>query len=302
MAIALRAWDAMLPAQREAAVRLLKQHPRYEKDFAAMMPSAIPPGERDRWLFAHAATWPDYIWKIRLTSPADFHKYFHASWHVTGQPIALDPKDQGTFVPLRPPATTQDLNRLTVKEALPLVTAELEDTQRPAAERAVALCWVLHLTGDLHEPCHAASLISNRFKAPDGDHVATRVPVIAAGHPIGLHQYWDSLFCNSTDWAELLKWDQGVLHDPALQPDALPELRDHPTSDDWIAESYAIARRDVYSPEVRAEIVAQDADPSKAFRPIRLSDDYMQHAKEICRRRGTLAALRLAKTLSRITE
>lgn len=267
-----------------------------------MVPANVPAADRDRWLFACAATWPDYVWKIRVTAPGDFHKYFHAGWHVIGQPVALDPNAQAALAPLKPPATTQDPNRLTVREALPLMTAVLDDARRPAAERAVALCWVMHLTGDLHEPCHCASLISNRFKAPDGDHVATRLIVIRSGnaHPVGLHQYWDSLFCTSTDWAELQSWDRGVIDDPALQPGALPELHGHPSVDDWIAESYAIAARDVYSPDVRAAVAAQDADPSREWEPVPLGDDYLRRAREIGRRRGALAALRLAATLASV--
>lgn len=297
MAVALRAWDAMSPADRAAAVSLIEQHPRFESDFLRRMLGNIPPEEIDWWIFASAATWPDYIWQIRLTSPRDFHKYFHARWHVIGAPIMLDP---AIAPPTMRTPTTQDLNQLTIKEALPLVTAELSDAHLSSADRAVALCWVLHLTGDLHEPCHAASLISSRFKAPDGDHVATKLPVIATNHPTGLHQYWDSLFNNSTDWAKLKEWEREVLADPALQPLALPELRDHPTSDEWIAESHAIAAQDVYSPDIRASVAAQDGDSSRTFEPIYLSEDYMRHAREIGRRRGALAGLRLAATLSNV--
>jgi hypothetical protein len=297
MAIALRAWDAMSPASRAAAVSLIKQHPRFESDFIHRMPANIPAEDRDRWIFASAATWPDYIWQIRITSPRDFHKYFHAGWHVIGEPIMLD---AGAKPPTLRKPTTQHLNQLTIKEALPLVTAELKDAHLSPADRAVALCWVLHLTGDLHEPCHTASLISNRFKAPDGDHVATKLPIIATNHPVGLHQYWDSLFNNSTDWAKLLDWEHDILMDPSLQPSALAELRDHPNSDEWIEESHAIAAQDVYTPGVRAAVAVQDGEPAKAFQPIRLSEDYMRHAREIGRRRGALAALRLARTLSNV--
>lgn len=302
MATALRTWDALTPAQRAAAVSLIKQHPRFDKDFLARMPADIPPADRDQWIFAKAATWPDYIWQFRLTDPRDFHRYFHASWHVIGQTVTLDPNDRNP--PKRWMPDGKDVSVLNVKQALPYVTAQLNDTHLPPADRAVALCWVMHLTGDLHQPCHTASLFSRRFKAPDGDHVAVNLPVYTSaanaskGHASGLHQYWDSLYCTSTDWRQLLAWDRGVLADPALQPAALPELKEHPASDQWVAESYELAVHDVYTPEVRAAVAAQDADPSQAFQPIRLSDDYMRRAREIGRRRGALAGLRLAATLS----
>ena len=34
--------------------------------------------------------------------------------------------------------------------------ATARNSNAPAAERAIALCWVLHIVGDMHEPEHAA--------------------------------------------------------------------------------------------------------------------------------------------------
>ena len=74
MLIALVAYDALSPEKRDALTTLLEAHPR----FAADLTSAIPPAlasrsERARWLFAHAATWPDLI----RGQPA----YDHGTWH-----------------------------------------------------------------------------------------------------------------------------------------------------------------------------------------------------------------------------
>jgi hypothetical protein len=298
MAVAVRAWDEMKPETRAAAVRLLKQHPRYKVDLAPRMPAGLSSEDQDLWLFAFSATWPDYVWKIRFTSPRDFKQYFHAGWHVIGEQVSLDPTMQGTM-PVMPHSTSTDLNSLNIRDALPLVTKDLSDGSLSPAQRAVALCWVLHLTGDLHEPCHAASLFSNRFKAPDGDHVATQLPVVAGPQKSGLHQYWDSLYCNSTNLDVLKKWDADQLANPALQRSALPQLVSHPDVDGWVAESFAFAKESVYTKEVRDAVSQQDADPSVEFKPIVLSDDYMARAREIGRERGVLAGLRLADTLEK---
>jgi hypothetical protein len=155
----------------------------------------------------------------------------------------------------------------------------------------------MHLTGDLHEPCHSASLCSNRFKAPDGDHVATKIPAVAGESKTGLHGYWDSLYCNSTKLDDLKKWDADQLAEPTLQRAALPQLLSHPNVDDWVAESFAAAKEFVYTTQVRDAIAAQDADPTVDFKPIVLSESYMIKAREVCRQRGVLAGLRLADTL-----
>lgn len=299
MAVAMRAWDELDSRTRESAIRLLKLHPRYATDFSPKMPAGLSAEDQDLWLFTFAATWPDYVWKIKFTSARDFQKYFHASRHVIAEPVALDSKMQ-TAMPGIKSSSNSSPSSLTIRDALPVVTRELSDTSLSAGDRAVALCWVLHLTGDLHEPCHSASLFCRRFKAPGGDHVATLIPVIAGQQKCGLHQYWDSLYCNSTDLDVLKKWDLNQRSSPNLQRTALAELTSHPGVDDWVAESFVIAKASVYDPEVRASIAMQDTDLSATFRPIVLSEKYMARAREIARKRGVLAGLRLADTLKKV--
>lgn len=158
----------------------------------------------------------------------------------------------------------------------------------------------MHMTGDLHEPCHTASLVCNRFKAPDGDHVATKLPVTVAGKPRGMHSLWDSMYCNSIDMSVLKAWEQDIARDPALQREALPELSRDTTVASWVAESFELAKQWVYDADVRAAIAAQEADPSAPFKPIDLSEAYVQKAQEICRKQGALAGFRLADTLAKV--
>ena len=52
-------------------------------------------------------------------------------------------------------------------KALTFNVGELKNPQKSAAEKAIAICWVEHIIGDLHQPLHAASLYSPEF--PKGD-------------------------------------------------------------------------------------------------------------------------------------
>ena len=301
MAIAVRAWDAMGPADRAAAVRLIKQHPRYAADVLANMPKDLSPADQDLWTFAFFATWPDYISQVRMrfVAPAAYREYPHGSWHVVGLPVTLDPAQQPSVPP--PPPPTGNPYNYPVLDALPFVTGQLCDRTLPASQRSVALAWVMHLTGDLHEPCHCASLVSKRFPPPDGDHVAVKLRIATSpGHTTGLHQYWDSLYCTKEDLPSLKAWDAAILADPSLSPDALPQLRRDTTVKSWVEESYQLAQHDVYDGEVRAAVAAQDADPKMPWAPIQLSAAYKDHAKGIGRRVGALAGLRLADTLSHV--
>ena len=48
MVMAIRALDDMKPGDLGAAIKLLKQHPSYEADFAAKMPKDLLPGRTFR--------------------------------------------------------------------------------------------------------------------------------------------------------------------------------------------------------------------------------------------------------------
>lgn len=59
--VALVAWSQMSPQARKGAVELLRQHPRFDKGFAAQMPAFVQDDDElaAKWIFMHAATWPD---------------------------------------------------------------------------------------------------------------------------------------------------------------------------------------------------------------------------------------------------
>ena len=95
------------------------------------------------------------------------------------------PDDPG---PLPENATlrTQELN---ASQAFELCKKILHDTATSDADRAVALCWLLHIVADLHQPCHAGSLYSRRG-FPDGDRRANAIKTKQSGN---MHSLWDGL-------------------------------------------------------------------------------------------------------------
>lgn len=76
-------------------------------------------------------------------------------------------------------------------EALTLHFAALRNREATPAERALALSWVMHIVGDIHQPMHVSDLFSRDF--PEGNAAATLSYV---GDPLGttipLHVLWDS--------------------------------------------------------------------------------------------------------------
>src|SRR5687767_6768339 len=85
--IALIAYERMNDEVRARAMALLERHPRYQEDFLRGMPAPIAQGnvrDRQRWLFAEAAIWPDKARDFQGELQAAYH---HSSWHYINLPI-----------------------------------------------------------------------------------------------------------------------------------------------------------------------------------------------------------------------
>jgi hypothetical protein len=112
--------------------------------------------------------------------------------------------------------------------------AELANPRTAAPERLLALQFLLHFIGDLHQPLHAAD---------DHDHGGNEVRVVLAGVRAGnLHQYWDTVF------VERLGKDSAAVA-ALLIGDITPAQRrewSSGTPADWAMQSFAIAKSMAY--------------------------------------------------------
>lgn len=158
------------PAVRSTIADLLEAHPDRAPFEVAIDRTT---GEaRLRRMFYECARWPD---DARGTS------YDHPTWHYAAIGFTRD----GTRVPTKIVGSAI--------EAFALNAAVVRDRNASKAERAVALCWVMHLVGDIHQPLHTAQLYSSEF--PNGDRLGSlhfvREKQDAA--PVTLHWFWDDL-------------------------------------------------------------------------------------------------------------
>jgi hypothetical protein len=158
----------------------------------------------------------------------------------------------------------------------------------------VALCWIFHLVGDLHQPLHAASLYSPAF--PDGDRHGTRFFVRPphGDEAVSLHYFWDSIVQRSQNMSEVLRtaMQLQVLH-PRNSLDEMQLRPYHDTSSArrWIMEeSHLLAISDAY----RNGQIAGSTDRRSASR---LGEAYVAGAQGIATRRMALSAERLAEIL-----
>lgn len=117
-----------------------------------------------------------------------------------------------------------------VIEALRTQTAILADRTRPRAERAQALKFVVHFTGDVHQPMHAGY---------GHDLGGNREQINFDGRGTNLHAFWDSGMLNS----QRLSGDAWLARIGARTPsrDAAGRVRLPPPAAQWAQASCRIA-------------------------------------------------------------
>ena len=204
-----------------------------------------------------------------------------------------------TAVPQRPgalpEAATLQTQELHISQAVELCRKVLQDKQRPAADRAIAICWLAHLVADAHQPCHAGSLYTETlFTEADGDRGANR---IFTQQKRNLHAAWDQALgekfsprglrrrMNAAQSSEELK---------KLGTEAVAKS-DGLSVQTWLQESRNLAVKHVYTEEVLNWVKSQNNLDSAKQQPLSLSLDYLRNMGAVSQRRSIEAAYRLAE-------
>jgi hypothetical protein len=268
-AIAYRELKNNDPATLSRVIELLRQHPQFEERWADKL-ERTPAEDRDQLLFMLAARWPDDV-----RGDADFH---HDKWHYIN-------------FPFRPPSTaTSTPNGEDILDGFEINTAILKNAQSEAADRAVALCWIFHLTGDIHQPLHSSALINNTF--PQGDRGGTRffVRITEQSGTFSLHKIWDDIIIRNEAFQGVKNRATELVNRSALQRTQLPELADTSVENWARQESFKIAREVAYKNGTLAGSTNEDDGEL-------LPQDYIQQAKPVAERRMVLAGYRLADLL-----
>jgi hypothetical protein len=233
--------------------------------------------ERARRMFLEAARWPD---DVRQT-PHD-----HPTWHAALWPVVAP--DAPAEIRARLARRSEQPSGEAL-EALALNRALLADPRASAAARAEALCWVLHVLGDIHQPLHTAERFSAAWPDGDGGGGKPLVRDPLSDEAIALHWLWDDSISRSGVAADA---DQRAREIAARYPrTALPELK--AGSADFAAwakrESYPLAVSFAYGaePPTSADPASAPAVPEAYWRDLR------GHAE----RRVALAGYRMAEVV-----
>jgi len=212
------------------------------------------------------------------------HRYLQTrDWHFINIEVAAPDLDAACFGHPRltdgEPASEGPATDCIV-DKIEQFRAELQAADTPPAERRLALQFLLHLMGDLHQPLHAA----DRHDRGGNDlHVAS------PSHPAGsLHHYWDTVFVAD------LGSDAGVVAARLIAdlPDARRRAYAEGSPTEWARESFTVATHGAYGP------VPSPPGPYPRGGVIKLDQAYSAEADRLVAVQLQRAGVRLARVLN----
>lgn len=307
--VALLAYDQASPAVRMRVLQDLRLHPRWKQDFEPGLgkeAKSFSAGEKDQWIFAQASIWPD----LARGFDEDGQKRYHRrSWHFVNQPVYADAASREALQQVVKPNTSSrwdsrmaegELNGL---QAMERARWLIRQPGTRAQDRAVLLCWVFHLVGDLHQPLHTVSLFSKgQFEDPvRGDQGGNLVPVRTSrmGKPLSLHRLWDGLLGGNGGFNDARRRAYGILADPVLSHAASRGRMDKQVST-WAWEGQKAAVVSAYPAVLTHAIRSAPNDDEGNLLPVVLPYQYEKRAGEVAEVRAAVAGYRLAMELERL--
>jgi S1/P1 Nuclease len=161
---------------------VLEKHPWYANQWQARLQD-VPGTDRDMVLLMQAARWPD---ELRSTE----RQYHRATCHYINWP----------FKPDGQPASvqTKDSEPVNILTALAENESVVRNGSNDPERRAIALAWLFHLVGDIHQSLHTAQLFTVDYPRGDrgGNEICVRVT--QAGQPMDPHRFWDGVITSSS--------------------------------------------------------------------------------------------------------
>jgi hypothetical protein len=298
--IASIAYRRLEAPEREQLVAILRKHPRFQEDFAARIPRDLSSEEQAEWIVQQASVWPDLARKF---PDGEREKYHRGPWHYLDIPLFLTPEDKATMeqaliINRSTEVPEDEAGRLTMNaiQAIEHSKSVIADRSRPGAERAVAICWLLHVIGDIHQPCHSTAMFSRRlFSNPaEGDRGGNLVIV---ADRFNLHSVWDGFPGGRVDFRMPRNQAIEIVNDHESQK--LGEQAAGVTATmDWLMESHELAAEFVYAPEVMTALRSLEGGTGTSeSAPLTLSEEYYKQGGSVSHRRVVQAGFRIGAAL-----
>ncbi len=300
------AYELLSQEVRDAVIKDLKEHHMFEAHFKNEMPEDVKAADieiQNRWLFSQMAVWPDHI-KNRSLGYSPVRR----KWHYINLPILLTQIDQRYYkdnIPVNTERTYEGeaSNDWNISQAY-LYNADLiKDTT--GSEKAISLCWIFHLTGDVHQPLHTSALF-NEGRFIKGDMGGNAISVKGMG---SLHTYWDraTYTTGSKKWTFEQHIEEAQRLIEVNQSEGAACIEDM-TFESWITESHSLALEIGY-PQVMLDKIKHTRKEQHGFKnplKLKMDKDYVKEWKLNIRAtsklRVTLAGYRIAEFLKLVYE
>lgn len=241
------AWQRMSPTARDQVHKILMSAPE-DSDIATFyMAGSRSEALRKQDHFVLMAYWADIVRdrnfaaRYRTYHKGNWH-YYDKFWRVVDGKIEYipDPEDGG-----------QALARMIEFDAM--IRGKASDSQK-----AIAIAWLQHLIGDIHQPLHTSARVTD--VEPKGDQGGNLFLLTPQGTPRerqeNLHWLWDSIVvrnipnksneCDADFISGLASKFMKKYPYSKMQPRLAPGKYEQ-----WAAESLELAQKDVFSPDLK---------------------------------------------------
>lgn len=275
------AWQRMTPEVRERVIKLLRRAPEDSHIAAYYMPYGSQSLEaRRREFFMVMSVWPDMI-KDRDLDVRN-KKYNHSNWHY--QDTFWQWKDGKAEIVEGPEEGGHALEKL--KEFDELIKGSASEP-----EKAVAIAWIIHLIGDLHQPLHTSAKVSGSSKK--GDQGGNLFFLTPKGTPRdkqqNLHSFWDGII------GRAIPNTDDLCDSAYLRPIAEDIMKQHPF--DKNKDKLRLDALDAWQKE------SLDIAMTEAYRDVKFfelpSDKYRKKVLKIAEQQLALAGYRMAEVFNR---
>ena len=99
-----------------------------------------------------------------------------------------------------------------------LTPEQIAKTETDPVRKAIALTWLFHLVGDVHQPLHTVQIVTTDY--PNGDRGGNAICVRApSGNSMDLHRFWDGVITSSNNTARLKNEATTLINRPELAMD-----------------------------------------------------------------------------------
>ncbi|HEX6126964.1 MAG TPA: S1/P1 nuclease [Pyrinomonadaceae bacterium] len=278
------AWQRMSPEARENVIRILRTAPE-DSHLSAFYMQYGPEPDHIKKLeyFMLVATWADIIRDRAFENRQK--KYHKSNWHyddtfwrqVAGKAVPLSGFEEGGVA----------VSKLSEFDKV------IRDAGASDKEKAIAIAWIMHLAGDLHQPLHTSARVTDT--EPKGDQGGNLFLLTPEGTPrdkqVNLHWFWDSIIGRNIPLkGEMCERDYIVAVAKGI-------MKKHPYTSfgsamnigeyrSWQQQSFQLNPTNVFSPDlVRFQMP---------------SEKYKRNAFRVAERQLALAGYRLGETLNRV--